>query len=317
MEENTHRLKYHIVDEKIKKAKNPFTKLMKMLLAYEFVGSIIVGIIVGLCVQNSQKAEIFNQYDGYILAISFMIGLLFVKKFRQKEFKNDLLEEKKKMNKATFMNLFFVLFMGQFLFMAASEVSEFILNCFGLSIANAIDSATMQSDSLSMILYGSFFAPVVEEIVFRGAVCKSLSKYGKTFAIVVSATLFGIMHGNIFQGLFAFYMGLVLGYVSLEYSLKWTILFHFLNNFGFGVLVDGGLSLLGDQLAAIVSFGLLFIIFGIGCMILWKYQKKIKGYIQNNQTEKENYQKMFSNGWMILYILFHVLNAVSMISYMA
>lgn len=316
MEEKTNTIKYHIKNKERKEV-NSFIKVIKMLLCYEFVGAIIVGILIGIIIQGNQMDKFFFQYNGYIMIISFIIGLIFVKLYRKKEFKNDLVEVKRKMNKHTFVQIFFVFFIGQFLFMIGSNAFEYLLNCLGFTMQSAIDSATMQSESLSMILYGSFFAPVVEEIVFRGALCKGLSKYGKTFAIVVSAALFGIMHGNFIQGIFAFYIGLVLGYVALEYSLKWTILLHFINNFIFGVVIDGGLSLLNENISTIISLVLFFVFFIIGVFILWKYRNEIKLYIQNNQTEKGNYKKMFWNVWMVLYIIIHVLTAISMIEYIA
>lgn len=45
------------------------------------------------------------------------------------------------------------------------------------------------------ILYGSFIAPIVEELVFRGLLMTALSKFKKYYVdVVVSSTLFSLIH---------------------------------------------------------------------------------------------------------------------------
>ena len=52
---------------------------------------------------------------------------------------------------------------------------------------------------------------LVEEFACRGIILGALRKYGDGFAVLVSAILFGLMHGNFDQMPFAFMVGLVLG----------------------------------------------------------------------------------------------------------
>lgn len=72
---------------------------------------------------------------------------------------------------------------------------------------------------------------LVEELGMRGAVMQPLRKYGDTFAIVVSAVVFAILHGNLIQAPFAFMAGLAIGYaVCLTESLWTGVMIHFANN---------------------------------------------------------------------------------------
>jgi membrane protease YdiL (CAAX protease family) len=80
------------------------------------------------------------------------------------------------------------------------------------------------------ILYVVVLGPIFEEIIFRGAVLRSLQPYGNNFAIVLSSILFGVYHLVLFQGVFAFFVGLVLAYCTLRFSIKWSMLLHILNN---------------------------------------------------------------------------------------
>ncbi|NPD92537.1 CPBP family intramembrane glutamic endopeptidase [Xylanibacter muris] len=76
-------------------------------------------------------------------------------------------------------------------------------------------------------------APVVEEIVFRGAVLKSLLKAfrGHWAAIAVSSVLFAIVHGNPAQMPHAFIVGLLLGWMYWRTgSIVPGVAYHWVNN---------------------------------------------------------------------------------------
>lgn len=73
--------------------------------------------------------------------------------------------------------------------------------------------------------------PVFEELIFRGYILGSLKPYGNTFAVVVSAVLFAIMHGNLVQGIPTFFCGLILGFAYVKYeSIYAVIKMHILVN---------------------------------------------------------------------------------------
>lgn len=63
-------------------------------------------------------------------------------------------------------------------------------------------------------------APVAEEMVFRGAILRRLLELTghslRWVAIAVTALLFGVIHGNMAQGLTAFVMGLVIGWLYVR-----------------------------------------------------------------------------------------------------
>lgn len=72
---------------------------------------------------------------------------------------------------------------------------------------------------------------IVEEMIFRGYILGALRVHGDGLAVVVSAVLFGLFHGNILQIPFAFILGLVMGYLVVQTdSILPAMLFHFANN---------------------------------------------------------------------------------------
>ena len=78
----------------------------------------------------------------------------------------------------------------------------------------------------------SIFAPFFEEWLCRGIILRGLLKKVKPgWAIVISAAIFGLIHGNLWQAIPAFIIGVILGYVYYKTgSLKLTMLMHCVNN---------------------------------------------------------------------------------------
>lgn len=64
------------------------------------------------------------------------------------------------------------------------------------------------------ILGSGLMIPLAEELVYRGILYENMKEYlGVRTAAVWSALIFGIMHGNVIQGIYAGLMGLVLAWV--------------------------------------------------------------------------------------------------------
>jgi membrane protease YdiL (CAAX protease family) len=108
---------------------------------------------------------------------------------------------------------------------------EMLLQSAGISLpGESMDDMFSSFLNVQGILYVVILGPIFEEIIFRGAILRSLQPYGENFAIVLSSLLFGIYHLILFQGIFAFFVGLVLAYCALRFSIKWSMLLHMLNN---------------------------------------------------------------------------------------
>lgn len=93
---------------------------------------------------------------------------------------------------------------------------------------------TVPSDTVGRIVYAFSIAVVpalTEEFAIRGAILQPLRKYGDKFAIIASAFVFAILHGNLVQAPFAFIAGLGIGYAVCITGSVWTgVLIHFCNN---------------------------------------------------------------------------------------
>lgn len=98
----------------------------------------------------------------------------------------------------------------------------------------AVPEITAFSDPIAMtflILYICILGPICEEIIFRGIILKSLERFGKMSAILISSILFALFHMNLVQLPGPFLIGLILGYITVESkSIYPAILIHILNN---------------------------------------------------------------------------------------
>ena len=107
-------------------------------------------------------------------------------------------------------------------------------------------------------------APIVEELAFRGVTMTWAKRLSSKFwvANVLQAFLFGFVHLNIVQGVYAFLLGLFLGYVANKYNSLWpSILGHLVFNFT-GTYVSS--VVFGSE--EYISFGRLGIIFVVGVL---------------------------------------------------
>ena len=94
--------------------------------------------------------------------------------------------------------------------------------------------ATLMKEPWGYVAVG-ILAPLAEEIVFRGAILRTLlgmmSKKNHWVAIMISAAIFGVVHGNTAQFVNALLMGLLLGWMYYRTkSLVPGILMHWVNN---------------------------------------------------------------------------------------
>lgn len=172
---------------------------------------------------------------------------------------------------------------------------EGVLNAFGLSLMEYLDQVSGQSDTVSMFLYSAVLAPLSEEIFFRGYLLRSLKPYGKRFAIVASAALFGLFHGNLLQMPYAFAVGLLLGYVTVEHSIFWAMGIHVFNNLVLADLLSRVLLCLPEIVAGALDL-LLFggaLVAAVGSLIFKRHQ--IRRYRQGEWIDRRVLRCFFLN----------------------
>ena len=191
-----------------------------------------------------------------------------------------------------------LIFIAMGLAMVANNAAQIFDN--NISIFGLKNSASMTNDAVLnpfetfLYLFAVSAVPALaEEFAFRGILMGRLRKYGNCFAIVVSAVMFGAMHGNTTQIVFAFILGLVFGYIDvITDSILPSIIVHFINNFyavTFDVLQSN--TNIDDRTFYILNLGvvLLFCIAGLLSFIyLAKRDKSMFKISSKDKSPEEN-----------------------------
>ncbi|MDF2821522.1 MAG: hypothetical protein K0R15_1963 [Clostridiales bacterium] len=129
-------------------------------------------------------------------------------------------------------NLFLIFLAG----ISANLFIASIIELFSITkyFAGYEESISLLSDGniiLSTVLV-VIIAPICEELLNRGIVYEKIkAQFTRLPAIIIQAAIFAIMHGNMLQIIYAFILGLLLGYIYEKYkSIYAPIFMHLLFN---------------------------------------------------------------------------------------
>lgn len=186
------------------------------------------------------------------------------------------------------------------------------LELFGLQPHVAI---SIPQNPLALLLFAvqlCVLTPLVEEVVFRGIIFQSMRRFGDSFALVLSAILFALFHGNLSQAPNAFLMGLVIGYLVLYSGSLWVgIIIHAVNNL-LNLAADLLLQTIPEPYQTLVWLAILsfYLIAGITAMlVLVRAYPNLFMFIRSTtlSTERIKYRVTFSAVTMVIALTLLVL----------
>ena len=239
-----------------------------------------------------------------------LVGMIFYFFWERKEITPEkIFRSRKRISPGLFFGLLCVFMMIQLFSSFAAIGMENLFNLFGYTMADSVEAATETSSTLSMLLYVGFAGPVAEELVYRGFVMRRLEKYGSSFAILISSLLFGLMHGNLAQIFFAAAVGLILGWLAMEYSIVWSILLHILNNLVFSDLLGRLTSWLPETAQPLISYSVMIIFTVIACVFLYQKRCAIKTWLKGNPLSKKYCIWAVTGFWFLLFAVLEILMA--------
>ena len=250
--------------------------LMNILVSMAMLRDVIAGYLNAFIEGNDQYvpdvSALTGNAWGYIAAVAVALVILYAWKGRE-FWGGEVLRREKPMKPGTLLCMVCLCAGTQMVNFVWINLLELVMNCFGRSATGTLDAVSGSSDTVSMFLYASFLAPISEELIFRGFVLRSLRPYGKRFAILGSAFLFGLFHGNFGQFFYAFAVGAVFAYVALRTGgIRYTVALHFLVNL-LGMTVAQAVE---DSLVLSAIYGYLILAITVaGCVILWRHRKRI------------------------------------------
>ena len=182
-----------------------------------------------------------------------------------------------------------------------SQLSQWLIallaDAFGLQMGSALGTLLL-THPLVMVFILLLAAPLCEEWFFRKLLLDRACIYGEKLAIFVSALLFACYHTSVYQFFYAFFVGLILGYLYLRTGKLWvTVLMHAVFNLlcsilpyvmlRFGIFaafmeaetMDEQIAVIAENpvgvaVACVYGFVCLGLLIG-GCLLLGKYRKKV------------------------------------------
>lgn len=119
-----------------------------------------------------------------------------------------------------------IVFMGLVLQFGISSVLSLIEGAAPQLLENyneLMELAGLGEMSVPVMIAVAIMAPLSEEVLCRGIIFRLAEKVGSGFwvANIIQALAFGILHGNWVQGIYAFLLGLILGYIYGKYRNIW------------------------------------------------------------------------------------------------
>lgn len=137
-------------------------------------------------------------------------------------------------------------------FCSFSNVATSVAGSFFTGLGFEYDASFIEGpngvvSAVLLVISVAIVPPLVEEFALRGIVLGSMRKFGDAFAIIVSAVLFGIMHGNFEQMPFAFLTGLALGFIAVKSGSLWPAIFVHAWNNASSLFFTFGMNALSDR----------------------------------------------------------------------
>ncbi len=196
--------------------------------------------------------------------------------------------------------------------LAVAFISDYFTEMFvsGVSlfgIHNKVEMSYESNGIVDNILYIISIAvipPLTEEFAFRGIILGKLRKFGDSFAILMSAVLFGLLHGNIVQIPFAFIIGIVFGFITIKTSsLIPAMITHFLINCSSVIVsIIQENNLFDKNICDIIYSAFIFIVFILGIIstiLLCKDKEFFKLKKFESAPFKERVKQLFSTAGII------------------
>lgn len=156
--------------------------------------------------------------------------------------------------------------------------------------------------------YSILFAPIFEELIFRGMMFTKLQKYGNRFSILVVSLVFALFHGNLPQSIPTFFLSIGLCIMTLRSkSIYPAILTHIIGN------TVGILSMVISQVIYIILLNAVIVAIIICAIVLGITYIKKHG-IPKKDPESPKVYEFFTNWASILLSFYLILNMIAMIN---
>lgn len=292
-----------------------FSKIGFNYLAYSIASilfliilSNIIAVIRPEILNNINIATIITAICNYVLPLPILLFLM--RKLDSTEIKKNNLGFK------TFLKYLCITFT---LMWIGNITGTIITNLLSFTIqndiANPIQNLINSTDLWLNLILISLIGPIFEEVIFRKILIDRTIKYGPLASILVSAIIFGLIHGNLNQFCYTVLVGGFFAYVyiktgQIKYSIGLHIILNMLGSVLSMIVNNSAVNLSNafnttDLAILVFYFILILIALFVGIYTLVEYiQKKRK---QKNSIDLKIIKPVFLNAGMICFIVFYII----------
>ena len=140
--------------------------------------------------------------------------------------------------------------------------------------------------------------PIVEELIFRAVVYERIRRYcSVTAAALWTSFFFGVYHGNVSQGVYAFLLGMLMVYVKEKYhTMAAPILFHMSANIYSVLATETALmDWVTDSLELYLA--VMVLTFAISLLAIWRIQEEVAPNRVKKNREWHNDSENYGTNW--------------------
>lgn len=199
-------------------------------ILFMFIGGVLAALIPALK-NNGDFSFLISMLPMYVVAFPIVFAMF-------KKIPVQLTGEKKKMKVSHLIAAFFICLATMWIFnLLANLLTKVLGMLIQNEVSNVVETVT-SSISLPVNLFVvSICAPIMEELLFRKTLIDRTAQFGEGVALVFSGLVFGLFHGNLVQFAYAFFLGMLLGFIYIKTrNIVYPIILHMIINF-FGSFV--------------------------------------------------------------------------------
>ncbi len=194
--------------------------------------------------------------------------------------------------------------------------------------ANPLEAFAFSTSPLKVVFL-VILAPLLEEFIFRRQLIDRCAPFGEKTAVLFSALVFALAHGNLFQFFYAFGLGLLFGYVYVRTGrLRYSVAMHITVNFIGSVLAPFIMSTLDLELLnqigqtgqvdpsqlstllpGLLVFGLYaLLLLGLSItglvVLLVRWSRRVFLPAPQQVPQGQGWHMVFTNLWVIILLVF-------------
>ena len=230
--------------------KKYFTRFGLGLFFFSLATSVAIEIIA-LTVYFTAPDLLDNALFSNIISFAVIYGIAFPILFIITRRLPDAKPQKRNMGAKSFILSICLMFTCTIVGNMISNVLATVVSTLkgGETLQNPVNDTILVESFLINVVFTVLLAPILEELVFRKYLCGKLLPLGEGYAVIISALVFGLIHGNIFQCFYCIANGLLWGYIYVKTGkIRYTIAGHMFMNFFCGALPSLLLSFIDEGL---------------------------------------------------------------------